>query len=141
MSHTGHGEFDETRCIHTVFRDRICEHHVEGPIEVSVIVQFVRENHRQWGREPLLFDLSKAVLGDTKFEDWLDARETLWPVAERRDGGRTALVSRQPAHDGILQVFKTAAEQRACPEDIAVFQSPSSAEQWLLDGSPVTVDD
>lgn len=132
-------QYDEQRCIHTISRDGIREHHIEGPTELSLIVQYVLENHLRWGRDPLLFDLSKAVLGETKFGDWLDARDMLWPVAERRNGGRTALVSRVELHDGILRAFTFAAKRRECPERIAVFQSTAAASAWLTeDDAPPT---
>jgi hypothetical protein len=122
---------EATRCIETIDAERMLEHRVSGPMEVSVMVQFVRANHQRWGRRPLLFDLTDAHLGETEFRDWLDAREELRAVADRRGGGRTALVSRESLHRGILEVFALATRTVKCPEDIRVFGDPDPARAWL----------
>lgn len=129
-----------TSRIHTVMEDSIAEHHVEGLVQVPRLVEFIRERHDQWGDGPLLFELSNAALGETNFEDWLDARDQLWPIAERRVDGRTALVSRHMVHDGILRAFKAATERQDCAETIGVFDSRVQARTWLLDGAGTPAD-
>jgi len=128
---TSSRDMDESRCIHTTEHDRFVEHRVEGSIDVPVLVQFIRSNHRKWGSAPLLIDFGDAHLGETDYAHWMDARDELQDIAHRRGGSRTALVSREPLHEGILTVFAHAARRADCPERIRVFSSPVSAERWL----------
>ncbi len=126
---------DESRCIHTIEHAHHVEHQVVGPTEVPVLVEFIRANHTRWGSRPLLFDFGEAHLGETDYAHWMDARDDLLGIAHRRGGGRTALVSREPLHEGILTVFAHAARRADCPEHIRVFSSPVAATRWLSSDS------
>ena len=92
----------------------------------------------------VLWDIRAGSVTGLSLVDVMGIITRAVPVAERRRGGRTAIVCAQPLDYAVSRMFQSWAEAMQIPFEIAVFRDHAEARGWLhesrrgegADGSP-----
>jgi len=79
----------------------------------------------------VLWDLRAGSVTSLSLVDVMGIIQRAKPLADRRRGGRTAIVCAQPLDYAVSHMFRAMAEAMQIPFAIAVFREYAEARGWL----------
>lgn len=112
--------------------ENIAIHRVTGELDPGGLSDYVAAGIAKWTDIQTLWDLSSADLSRFSIES---AREIVTKTRESvkvRQGKKTAILSRNLIHSGVLALFVEIAKTEDNSIEVKLFQSRASACSWLL---------
>jgi hypothetical protein len=79
----------------------------------------------------VLWDIRAGTVTGLSIVDVIWIIKRAEPFADRRRGGRTAIVCAQTLDYAVSRMFQSVAEARQIPFEIAVFRDHEEAKEWL----------
>ena len=118
--------------ITTKLENEIVINSVVDDITVDGLMSHTRENIENWIGKPVLWELSKANLGNISTEEWKGIIQKIGHLSQKRKGEKTAFVSSEDLPFGMLRMFEIMAENEELAIHFQTFRDINEAKEWLL---------
>jgi hypothetical protein len=106
-------------------------HTVTGEPLFEEIIAAVKQFYESKPTKNVLWDLRKASLVHVSYAELRKILDYVSPMAEKRAGGKTALVGTKDLEFAMSRTFKTFSEIGNLPFQVEAFRSIEEANQWL----------
>ena len=104
---------------------------VTGKITIGDIFEHIEKNIEAWVGFPELWDFNEADLSEVVIDKWQQMSLKLHPLAEKKHGEKSALVSSSDLTFGMLRMFQSVSEGYKFPIKLESFRQIDDAKEWL----------
>ena len=130
---------DEGREIHMFKTVEIAGTYINRPVGIytfSDLVEYIKDNFDTWQTSPVIWDLTPSLLSDESepHEMIRGLLSGLKPLADRREGARTAFVVVREYEYGMFRMLCALTERVGFPFELRVFKNLTDAQAWVEAG-------
>jgi hypothetical protein len=118
--------------INTRIENQLIINGIKGNINSDAIVEYIKTNGEHLIKKPVIWDFTEALLSEVTVADMKKFVDKLKPLSELKHVKKTAIVSLNVLHLGVLSFLKSLTEKNMFASEFKIFNTIIEAKEWLL---------
>jgi hypothetical protein len=118
--------------INTRIENQLIINSVKGNMNSDAIVEYIKMNVEHLIEKPVIWDFTEASLSEVSVADMEKFVDKLKPLSELKYVKKTAIVSLNALHFGVLSFLKSLTEKNMFANEFKIFNTIIEAKEWLL---------
>jgi hypothetical protein len=105
---------------------------IKGNMNSDAIDEYIKMNVKHLIEKPVIWDFTEASLSEVTVADMKKFVDKLKPLSEVKRVKKTAIVSLNALHLGVLSFLKSLTEKNMFASEFKIFKTIIEAKEWLL---------
>jgi hypothetical protein len=105
---------------------------IKGNMNSDAIDEYIKMNVKHLIEKPVIWDFTEASLSEVTVADMKKFVDRLKPLSEVKRVKKTAIVSLNALHLGVLSFLKSLTEKNMFASEFKIFKTIIEAKEWLL---------
>ncbi len=105
---------------------------IKGNMNSDAIDEYIKKNVEHLIEKPVIWDFTEASLSEVTVADMKKFVDRLKPLSEVKRVKKTAIVSLNALHLGVLSFLKSLTEKNMFASEFKIFKTIIEAKEWLL---------